>query len=219
MQPTDQISKTLEGLRSPHLEVQEKTANGLYRDGRPGDLMEQTEVAAALRESVSTGNLSPAAFLLLGHDRSKKSLEVLKAVEKANPDQLTKLNPWDKPVWIRDVLLVPLLKTGDASAPHRLLEMIEEANTATLTFLLQILVEIDSPEILHSLARTLDDKTVIGGGAPHGVDHPRRLADAATDAFMARLNLKPGFEPHPARRYEDGELAAVKQAIINTIPR
>lgn len=219
MPKTIDTSGALKGLNDPDIQTQEKTAYTMYSGSDVEKLMQQSEIASALRASVRRGNISASAFLLLGHDPSDEALETLKAVEEANSDQLTKLNAWDKPIKVADALLVPLIKVGDPRARDRLLNLIESADTATLTFLLQVLPEIDSPEVLHALSRTLDDETVIGGGAPHGIDNPRRLADAAADAFIERLRLELGFKVNLARRYDDKQLATVKVAIKNAIPR
>lgn len=181
--------------------------------------MADAEISAAVRASVAEGNHNAAALLLLGYDTSTEAAVLLSDLRDAGAGSLTKLQPWTQVVPVTLVVDIALSRLGDGEARNRLLELIENGELATLTFLVSVLREIDTPELLQALARSLDDEREVSGGVPSGAAPARRLADDAVDAFVERLGLDVDFSLDSARRYTAAEVGDVKSRILGSIPQ
>lgn len=211
-------SVLIEQLRATDIELHEKAAYTYYLgtcDVAPG-----AEIVNALIDSVRSGNLSPAAFLLIGKSGHPSVAVALSQVREEHGDQMTKLNPWDMPITVADALLLPLSKSGDVASRQVLLERIEDNDPAILTYLLNVAGDVDSPEILHALGRVaLKNHTEILGGVPSGAAPARRVADLSVDALVDRLSLDVDFALRPSQRYTDGEISQVSEAMARAIPQ
>ena len=100
-----------------------------------------------------------------------------------------------------------------------LLETIEAGALNVLEFLLTVIREIDAPEVLHALKRTLDDSREITSGVPAGAKPRRRLSDLAVNAFIRRLQLDVDFELSDSRRYTAAQVGQVRRKINASIPQ
>jgi hypothetical protein len=205
-------------LLDPDPEVQEKTSLALYDAENPAEYLGDAEISAALRSSAGGESQSASAVLLLGYDSSPESIDLLREIRKEGGQQRTKLRPWTAVVPLSLVADISLSRLGDATARIELLQEIGHGSIETMRFLLDVLREIDDATVLHAIARALDDNRTVSGGVPSGAAPARRLADEAVDAFIKRLDLAVGFDPDPARRYSEDELAEVKQLIDREIP-
>lgn len=210
----------LGGLAAGEPQERERAALALYdapdRDARMSD----PRVAAALRQSVAAGNWSAAALFLLGRDASPDSVEALREARRKGQGILTKLRPWLAAAPVEVAVDVALSRQGETEARSRLLRLVEDADATTLGFLLDSLPEIDSPEVLHALARrTLGSETGVMGGVPSGAEPARRLGDQAVDAFSARLELPVSFERQPYKRYSPDEVEEVRRLLRSRIPQ
>lgn len=199
-------------------ETQQKASLALYDSDNFGDLLGNAKAAAALRSSVRAENKSASAILLLGYDSSQEAVALLKEIQRNFSDQMTKLRPWTAVVPLSLVIDVSLSRLGDSSARLALLEEIGHASFETLSFLLDVLREIDDPTVLHAISRALDDERPVRGGIPSGGAPGRRLADVAVDAFVERLGLAVGFHLEPSRAYSDSNIKEVKRLMTQDIP-
>lgn len=178
-----------------------------------------SDLSEALTQSLRQGNTNPVTPLMLALLDREDSQETLNWVDHSASDLNTKLRPWDPPFPFRDAVLLAKAKAGDVPARDALLGRLENAETGTLHYLLQVIAWIDDPALMHSLTRALDDQTVIGGGAPSGAEQPRRIADEAVDAFARELKFDPGFPLAPSVRYTQHQIELIKNAVKNTVPR
>ena len=221
---TDDVQVVIGILSGSDVQAAEEAALRLF-DGElwAGPLVPHDELTEALTDSVYGGNLSPAAFVILARLDGAEAGDVLQAVAKGREDLSVKLHPWDKPVALPDALRPALILAAVPGARDDMLFRLETADPALMLYYLAVIDFIDSPEILHRLAASLDDETEVGGGAPAGapagVAEPRRLADWAVDAFIDRLSLEVDFARNPHGRYLAEQIVAVKQAIRASIPQ
>ena len=208
------LAKTLND-RSP--ELQERAAIALY-DRYPSEAVAARKpIGTALRQSAGK-NPTAAALLLLGHFPGRETARILTQAG-GQRSRKTKLHPSDPPVSVVLPALIAGSRIGDQQARRALLERIESAPVEELRFLLRAIQEIDAPEVLLMLARTLDDSRVVGGGVPSGAAPVRRLCDLAVDSFVGRLALKVGFPLNSAGRYQPAQIEQVKRAIRGAIPQ
>jgi len=197
----------------------ERAALELFESPQAEAWMGDAETAGAVRRSVSAGNHSGAAILLLGLENSPEGAALLMDLRESGRGELAKLQPWTPAVPLPLVADVALSRRGVGEARTRLLAEIENAELATLAFLLGVLEQIDAPEVLHAVSRTLDDGREVSAGVPSGAAPARRLADEAVDAFIDRLNLTVGFSRNASRRYSEEEIDQVRQAILRSVPQ
>lgn len=210
----------LGALSSGEPQERERAALALYEAPDRDARMKDPRVAAAVRQSVAAGNWSAAALFLLGRDASPESAGVLREARQKGQGLLTKLRPWLAAAPLEVAVDVALSRQGDTEARLRLLRLVEDADAATLGFLLDSVQEIDSPELLHALARrSLGSETEVMGGVPSGAAPARRLGDQAVDAFSARLELPVSFERQPHKRYSPAEVEEVRRLLRNRIPQ
>jgi hypothetical protein len=170
-----------------------------------------------LYQSVTGGNHSAAAILLLGHLPSATSGGLLQ--DLARRDERTKLRPWLRPVSIRLPSLAALSRQGDSGARRSLLEHIDQAPIDDIVFLLAIAREFDDPVILHALSRFLGDERLVAGGVPSGATPQRRLADLTADAIIDRLQLPVSFARRPSGRYSPEQLDEVRRLLRGAAPQ
>ena len=207
----------IERLNDSDERIQEKAALGLYEKYAPEDLLSSAMLAPALFDSISHGNTSPAAVLLLSYFPSDAHARLIRQKIAENAQQV-KLHNWSKPVSYELPAIVALSQMEGGAARQRLLAYIEANARADIEFLLDTIREIDSPEVLHALAKTLNDKRTTSRGTPSGAVPERRLCDEAVNAYVARLDLAVSFQLTTAGRYDDKQINAVKQHIKQAVP-
>jgi hypothetical protein len=207
-------------LRDPLQELRARAALALYERHDPVQWAEHPEVGEALRASVDQGNDAAAALLLLGYFPGESSLKTLQALSERAGDAQTELATWAPVVPVRLPVAVSLSRLGDQAGRLTLLQTSAEGSLAEREFLLSVLRELDSPEVLHALAAgTLGDVSEIGGGVPSGVQPQRRLCDLAVVSFVKKLNLPVNFTVNDQRRFTPAEIDAVRQAMAASLPR
>lgn len=199
-------------------DLQRRAAQALYQ-GDPARLAGHAALGEALRAQVAGGAPAAAAVLLLGYFPGAGAETALRGLRDRDPAALAELAQWGPTVPMALAVNVALSRLGDPRARAALLETIEQGGLEELRFLLEVLREIDAPELLHALKRTLDDTRTIAGGVPSGAQLRRRLRDAAVDAFVKRLDLAVDFQLNPAGRYGDQQAAAVRRGIEAALPR
>ena len=207
-------------LRDPLQDIRARAALALYERHDPLLLAERPEVGKALQVSIDQGNDAAAALLLLGYFPSESSLKTLRALNEKAGDAQTELATWAPVVPVRLPVAVSLSRLGDRAGRLALLQTSAAGSLAEREFLLSVLREIDSPEVLHALAAgTLSDMREIGGGVPSGIQPQRRLCDLAVVSFVKRLNLPVNFTVNNQRQFLPAEIDAVRQAIAGSLPR
>jgi HEAT repeat protein len=209
----------IQAMVDPSQDIKERATLALYEQYDPLQLARSAPAGQALRQSVAGGNHSAAALLLLGYFPGPDTEKLLRAARDADPRQLTKLFPWNPVVSVTLPANVALSHLGNQEGRTALLAAIESATLAELRFLLLVMRDLDAPELLHSLKRTLDDQRETGSGAPAGVEPVRRLCDDAVDAYVRRLQLPVTFSLSDAQRYTPEQIAAVRPLIDSTLPR
>jgi hypothetical protein len=207
-------------LRDPSQELRARAALALYERHDPVQWAERPEVGEALRASINQGNDAAAALLLLGYFPGESSLKTLQALNERAGEAQTELATWAPVVPVRLPVAVSLSRLGDRAGRLTLLQTSAEGSLAEREFLLSVLRELDSPEVLHALAAgTLSDVSEIGGGVPSGVQPQRRLCDLAVVSFVKRLNLPVNFTVNDQRRFTPAEIDTVRQAMAASLPR
>ena len=207
-------------LRDPLQDIRARAALALYERHDPVQWAEHPEVGEALRASVDQGNDAAAALLLLGYFPGESSLKTLQALNERAGEAQTELATWAPVVPVRLPVAVSLSRLGDQAGRLTLLQTSAEGSLAEREFLLSVLRELDSPEVLHALAAgTLSDVSEIGGGVPSGVQPQRRLCDLAVVSFVKKLNLPVNFTVNDQRRFTPAEIDAVRQAMAGSLPR
>ncbi|HOW76671.1 MAG TPA: HEAT repeat domain-containing protein [Candidatus Competibacteraceae bacterium] len=207
-------------LRDPLQDIRARAALALYEQHDPVQWAKRPEVGEALRASVDQGNDAAAALLLLGYFPGEPTLKALKDLRKRAGDAQTELATWAPVVPVNLAIAVSLSRLGDQAGRLMLLQTSAEGSLAEREFLLSVLRELDSPEVLHALAAgTLSDVSEIGGGVPSGVQPQRRLCDLAVVSFVKRLNLPVNFTVNDQRRFTPAEIDVVRQTIAGSLPR
>lgn len=171
----------------------------------------QTEVTAALEAPDAEGGVLLLGALAPGaEDALEAHLSGTRLIE-AQPQEPT------APAALAARLALSAL--GDDEARTSLLRQIPEAEPDSLVFMLKALPLIDAPEVLHALAATtLSSKAPVADGLPSGAEPAREVADVAVEAFVARLNLTPGFKVTPGAIYTADQRAEVERLIAGSIP-
>lgn len=199
--------------------IRERAAHALFTGHDPVAVAALPDAGDAIRGSVAAGNHTAAALLLLGYCPGDESVSLLQKVRDADPMSRTELHAWTPVVDASLPARVSLSQLGEMEDRIFLLENAATADADQLQFLLSVLREVDAPALLHELARTLDDTTEIGGGAPSGAEPVRRICDLAVDAFVERLDLSVDFPLNDSGRYTEEQIQAVREAIEGAIPR
>ncbi|UES42519.1 hypothetical protein [Roseibium aggregatum] len=171
----------------------------------------QTEVLAALEAPDAEGGVLLLGALASGAEEALEAHLSGTRLVKAQPQEPT------APAALAARLALSAL--GNDEARTSLLKQIPEAEPDSLVFMLKALPLIDAPEVLHALAATtLSSKAPIADGLPSGAEPAREVADVAVEAFVARLNLTPGFEVTPGAIYTADQRAQVERLITGSIP-
>lgn len=206
-------------LADADAEVQRSAAAGLYLLD-PAALTKHPASAKALAQGVAAGNTASApAVLLLGYAPPAAVTSALQELRSQGPESRTKLEEWLPPVPVRLAATVALSRLGDREARRALLEATTEQDLAARQFLLGVVRDIDSPEVLHALAAYLDDTRLTGSGAPAGAESQRRLCDDAVNALVRRLKLKVAFPLSEAQPYLPAQIDQVRARLVEVIPR
>ncbi len=200
-------------------DIRARAALGLYERHDPVQLATRPELGEALRASVNQGNDAAAAILLLSYFPGKATQTALTALRERAADGQTELAAWTPVVPVRLVIEVSQSRLGDAEARLALLKTSASGTLAELEFLLSVLREIDAPELLHALAQSLNDTREISSGLPSGAEPKRRLCDLAVVALVQRLDLPVKFALSESRRFTPAEIASVRRAMVDTLPR
>ncbi len=206
-------------LADADAEVQQAAAAGLYQLD-PAALARHPAAAKALAQGVAEGNSASApAVLLLGYAPAAVAIPALQKLSAQDDTSRTKLEDWTPPVPVRVAADVALSRLGDPPARRRLLEAASQQDLAVRQFLLGVVRDIDSPEVLHALAAFLDDTRRTGTGAPSGAESQRRLCDDAVNALVQRLKLKVGFPLSEAQPYSAAQIEEVRVRLRQAIPQ
>lgn len=205
-------------LNDTSVDIRERAATSLYERDDLVTIASRATLGTALCQSVSRGDPSAAALLLLAYFPGKEAENVLRAEQAQPPGEKVRLESAPTPVPRSLPAIVALSRIGAPGARKNLIEVIHRNRLDEIEFLLAVIREIDAPEVLHELKRTIDDLRETGTGAPIGVEQPRRLCDDAVDAFVRRLALKLDFSRSEARRYTKEEIEKVRDAINSSIP-
>lgn len=201
-------------------DIQIRTANALYVN-YPRKLISSNQlIGTALRRSVETGNDGVSALFLLSYFPGVETEKVLKTLSKnKDSERLTKLFDWSPAVDVSLPTDVALARLEDLESRNNLLELIESAKPEELEFLLEVIEEIDSPQILQLLKIALDDTREISSGVPSHARPKRRLCDLAVNSFVKRLKLKINFKLSDSQRYSKQQISKVRALIDNSIPQ
>lgn len=206
-------------LADADAEVQQAAAAELYRLD-PAALAKHPAAAKALAQGVAGGNSASApAVLLLGYAPAAVATPALQKLSAQDNISRTKLEDWTPPVPVRLAADVALSRLGDHQARRALLEATTQQDLAVRQFLLGVVRDIDSPEVLHALAAFLDDTRRTGTGAPSGAESQRRLCDDAVNALVQRLKLKVGFPLSEAQPYSAAQIEEVRVRLRQAIPQ
>jgi HEAT repeat protein len=206
-------------LSDPLQDIRARAALALYERHDPLQLAERPELGEALRASLDQGNDAAAAILLLSYYPGDPTLATLQALDERAGGAQTELAAWTPVVPVTLVAAISRSRIGDRVARQALLQASTDGSLAEREFLLSVLREIDSPQVLHALASALDDTREIGGGVPSGIQPQRRLCDLAVVKLVNRLNLKTNFTVSDQRRFTPTEIDAVWQAMAAGLPR
>ncbi|TYC53699.1 hypothetical protein FMN50_14745 [Rhodobacterales bacterium] len=165
-----------------------------------------------IRQAVDSGLVAGGAILMLAHSRDKSaSAATLHGVREAKGGSLTEVFPSSPVVHVSLMADVALAGLGDGGAEAQLLASIGKADLVTLQFLLSVLREIDSPQIVRALATaTLSDDRPVQGDAPSGAETGLRLADLAATRLARRYDLAVDIDDTADARLPDQTLDAVK---------
>lgn len=216
--------KTL-GLMSKALgdteqDVQVRAANALYENYSRKVVFSNSIIGKALIKSVESGNDCVSALLLLSYFPGVETEKVLRTLSNNNDaERLTKLFDWSPAVNVSLPANVALARLDDLKSRNNLLEMIESAKLEELEFLLEVIEEIDSPQILQLLKITLDDTREISSGVPSSATPKRRLCDLAVNSFVHRLTLKVNFNLSDSQKYSNKQISKARDLIDNSIPK
>lgn len=171
----------------------------------------QTEVLTALEAPDAEGGVLLLGALAPG---AEDALEA-----HLSGTRLVKAQPQEPTVSAALAARLALSALGDDEARTSLLRQIPEAEPDSLVFMLKALPLIDAPEVMHALAATtLSSDAPVADGLPSGAEPAREVADVAVEAFVARLNLTPGFKVTPGAIYTADQRAEVERLITSSIP-
>jgi len=204
------------GLASSDAGVAERTAEDLYVSPDKVAILGDADAARALIEGVEKGSRTAASILLLGYVTGSTGL--LQRLMKDHGEDAVKLMSWSRTVPLRVAALVALSRAGDSGARRTLLQQASDYPDNVRVFLLDVLKDIDAPEVLHVLSAYLKDETEIREGVPSGAER-RRVADHAVDALIDTLALPVKFERNPGGRYSVQQIEETHRVLRENVPR
>jgi hypothetical protein len=206
----------MQDLLSKDRDAAARAAEVLYASADRQAAVSAKGVAAALQQAAANGLRTAPAILLLGYTPSPVAL--LKELTSNHGSERVKLHAWTRPVPLRVAAAVALSRAGDAAARREILEHAPQYEDATRVFLLDVLGDIDSPEVWHALSAYLADTTEIREGVPSGAER-RRVCDHAVDAFVDLLGLPITFDRNPGGRYHHAAIDETRRLFRQTVPR
>lgn len=177
-----------------------------YKSFSPENISVNRQLGDALRRIVETGNSNiETIFLLANFPGSETEAALENSFKRKNYARSLRIR--DEKALATEITLARL---ANQEAIKYLSKQTNTQNIETLKFLLKNITEINSPEILLALSKTLENKTYIEGNLssvqivrkfrlPKGshVDTiPRRLCDLAVESFVKKLNLETSFKLH-----------------------
>jgi hypothetical protein len=206
----------MQDLLSKDRDVAARAADALYASADRQSAVSAKGVSDALQQAAAKGLRTAPAILLLGYTPSAVAL--LKELTSSHGGDPVKLHSWSRPVPLRVAAAVALSRAGDPAARREILEHAPQYDNATRVFLLDVLGDIDSPEIWHALSAYLADTAEIREGVPSGAER-RRVCDHAADALIELLKLPVSFARNPGGRYTPAEIDETRRLFRNTVPR
>jgi HEAT repeat protein len=190
-------------LRDAEPEIRGRAALALYqgcaRDQRP---------CSAITAVLGKPDPPAAVILMAGECASARPL-----LEGLPEKAFAKLEPAGPVVAAKLVAAVALLRLGDASKAG-LLTQAARNTVANAELLVAVLPEIPDRHLRAMFPLLSDTRTTSRfSNAPAGARPPRRIQDAAADAFAMRLQIRLPFAEKPSGRYTEAELQAARTAI------
>jgi hypothetical protein len=213
------LAPLLKALGDPETDIQEAAATAIFDGYAPKAVAAEPGAGAALREAALAGTKSPAVPLLLAYFPGPATVDALEKLRRRDSEAQTRLRSWSLPVAVSVPVNVALSRLGSGDGRKELLAMLGKGEQGELEFLLDALREVDSPEVLHAIARTLDDTRPVDNRVPSGVEPRPRLCDVAVGAYINRLKLRVGFEVNSAGQYTPEQIEQVRKAIRLAIPQ
>jgi len=197
------------GLVDPSADIRLRAANALYWKCARGNIGQSA--AKALCRSIELGNAHAGVWLLLGYARPEDAKPCLgKPIRKG---AMVKLGTATKPVPAALAARVALARLGDPSAIAALREAFRSASLDEVLFLLAALRDVEDPASIQAAIKLLDDnKRQVPGADSHST---RTLRNAALEAVVERLHLKPSFPIDRGRTYSTAEIDEVRAASLS----
>ena len=209
------VSPLLPLITDDDWDTRERSARAVFAVVIAHGAPDTQDFADAIVESL--GDKPGGATLLLAGfvPQARDSL-----IAHVNDTHLVKLDNAGPTVPASIATMMALALLGEPQARVALDASIPVADPQLLEFYLAAITLIDDPTVLQAPARaTLANRTPIGDGLPSGAKPPRRLADRAVDAFVQRLNLRPGFTLTKTGRYSEQDIREIGQLIESAVPQ
>jgi hypothetical protein len=196
-------------------DIRERSARAVYTTVIANGVPDTTDFAEAIVASLDD-KPGGAALLLAGFVPQARTA----LIAHVNDSHLVKLDNAGPAVPAGKVATMALALLGEPQALASFETSIPISSPDMLEFYLSAITLIVDPIVLSALAKaTLENMTPISNNLPSGIVPPRRLADRAVEAFVKRLNLRPGFALDYTQRYSDQDFREIRQLIVKTIPR
>lgn len=200
-------------LTDPVAELRERAALAIYEKFEPRAIATNDALGKALAASVTQGNPSAAAALLLAYVPGSVAEKCLHAERDRMPPAAVRLYSWSAPVDGSLAAQVALAHRGDSAAVQFLSQKLHHAIPAEIEFLLATLREIESPPLLRALAETLNDTRAAATVQHSSRGSARRLCDVAVNAFVQRFALPVGFELSLTLSYTPRQIDEVRRGV------
>ncbi len=213
------LAPLVRALNDAAQDIQDMAAAAIYDGYPPKTVAAEPGAGDKLRQAARGGARSPAVPLLLGYFPGADTVSALEDLRKRDPEAQVRLRSWSIPVPVSLPVAMALSRLGAGDGRKELLAAIQKGEQGELELMLEALRDVDAPEVLHALARVLDDTRPVDNRVPAGVEPRPRLCDVAAGAFVTRLKLKVGFKVNPAIQYSPGQLNEVRKAIRASIPQ
>ena len=210
------MSNISDDLASADADAFAHAVAALFDSGEAERILSDPSNAKALETNIANGNRSAIGILLLAHISESGAL--LRALIREHGDEHLKLKPWSRAVPLRLVADIALSRLGDRDARLRLLQGVADFSNAERVFVLDVLPEIDAPELWHAISSYLSDETEIPEGVPSGAPR-RRVCDYAVDAITKRIALPVSFTSQSSGRYTRKQIEETRDALRKRAPR